>query len=82
MHSEVAAQELVGPPCPDDLRYIWEWFVELSSSRTSNGFGANPLGWATLEAWSRITCVQLLPYERRALLALDRAYLAIMSEKK
>jgi len=72
---------LEGPECPDVLRHLMEWFLELSSARGSSGFGINPIGYPDIEAWSRLTGARPSPYEVECLLALDRAFLQARAEK-
>lgn len=81
-HSEQADLELLGPPCPDALVYLWEWFVELTCARTGNGFGANPMTWTEIYLWSRIHGRWLQPFEREAIRALDHKFLQVMAPVK
>lgn len=68
--------ELDGPPVPPQVTHILEWFFELSSARTGNGFGPNPLTWTDFDAWARLMNRVVRPWEIEMLRALDRCYLA------
>lgn len=44
---------LDGPPCPDELAYVWEWYCS-----------ARPIGsLADIKAWSELYGHRLLPFE-------------------
>lgn len=59
--------------CPYELQHIWEWFYELDSTRI-NGMSAGPITNVEITAWSDGMGYDLLPIERKALLAVDRAF--------
>lgn len=80
--SEAARQALAGPGCPEALRYVWDWFLELNAGRTGSGFGPNPLAWSEVEAWARLSRLRLTGFERDALRALDAVFVRTFSEKK
>jgi hypothetical protein len=48
----------------------------LSSARTSNGFGLNPLPFCEIEAWARLSGVEPTPWEVSLLKRLDMVTLA------
>lgn len=63
------------PPAPPGLSYLLALFAELASARQA-GFGApQPLTWAEIEAWSRLTGMALLSWEARVMRQLDAAWL-------
>ena len=69
---------------PEALFYLWVYFCQLDSKRTSNGFGANPLLHSEIEAWCRMTHIELTTHELEIIDALDRKKLefhARQSEK-
>ena len=65
---------------PDRVLYLWEWFVELSRGRGSSGFGANPLSWTDMAAWSALMGVCLERWEVTVLRALDHAFLKSLAD--
>lgn len=67
---------LDGPDLPADATHVWLWFLDLSSTRGSNGFGPNPLAWTEIAAWASLTGIIVRPAEIEALLILDHAWLA------
>jgi hypothetical protein len=67
--------ELDGPECPPLLEPLWMMFCQVSRGRTSNGFGANPLTWADIEAWGRLTATDPSPWEIDLLVTLDNLWL-------
>lgn len=55
--------------------HVFGWFTELSATRGSNGFGANPIGYRDIADWSRLTGELPTPFEVSCILALDSAFL-------
>ena len=70
------------PMLPDALRYVWDWFVDLSNGRGSSGFGPNPLSWPDYDAWCRMMDIRLEKWEFAALRRLDATYLMSQSGAK
>jgi hypothetical protein len=66
---------------PENYAHCWAWFGELSRTRSSNGFGQNPISYAEIDAWSRLTNIELTPLEVSAIMQLDSAYLNIQAEQ-
>lgn len=68
-----------GPAClpdiPPDGDVLWQWFWELSSARASSGYGPQPVGWADMAAWARLTGIDLAPWQALALRRMDETYL-------
>lgn len=60
--------------CPFEFRHIWEWFFELDSTR-NNGMAHGPITNVEITAWAEGMGIDLMPIERRALLAIDKAFL-------
>lgn len=71
--------ELDTPPIPAWAEHIVDWWAELNAARGGNGMGPNPIGWADLAAWASLTATTPSPFEVRAILALDQAWLAAQS---
>lgn len=68
------------PKMPRALEHIWAWFCELNSARTSNGFGANPITYSEIAAWSALTLNVPTPWEVSLLKRIDRAFLEEMAK--
>lgn len=60
-------EELYGPQLPQELAYLWRWFVEL---RSGNRPGA-PLSWSEIESYARLMRRSLHKWEVQALKELD-----------
>jgi hypothetical protein len=71
---------LDGPEVPLQTAHVLGWFYEISQGRTGTGFGPNPLTWAGIEAWMRLTGTVVHPWEIRLLKGLDRLYLDSLKE--
>lgn len=70
----------VGPEVPPQAAHLLDWFGELSTGRTSNGFGPNPLTWSDITAWASLTGTDLRPWEVRLLKQLDIVFLNVHAE--
>jgi len=70
-----AREELQGPELPPGCGYVWTWFCELHAARGGNGYGPNPISYAEIEAWARLTGRHLTPWEVAALRVLDQVWM-------
>jgi hypothetical protein len=62
------------PQVPDALLYLWEWFCEIASRRTSGGMAVNPITFVDVYAWAALTRCHPEPWEVRVLLRLDDTF--------
>jgi hypothetical protein len=67
---------------PDLLRYLWDWFEEISLGLSSDGFGPPLVTWEALAAWCCLTLNALEPWEATTLVRLGRQKAHIDSEPK
>lgn len=63
------------PPIPEAGRLLWSFFVELSTARTGNGFGPNPISHLQIAAWARLHRWPIHPHHIAIIRALDDAWL-------
>jgi hypothetical protein len=59
---------------------LWDAFCEIASGRQS-GMGPQPVPNTEIEAWQRLSGVQLTPWEVDTIRLMDRAALAVLAEK-
>ena len=74
--------DLVFPELDQMAMYIWEWFMELNSQRTSNGFGQNPITYLDIQAWASLTGRFPLAWEVRAIRNMDMMWLSEMAKNR
>jgi hypothetical protein len=74
-------EEYQSLPFPEALSHCWHWFIALSRSRSSNGFGANPISYNEIVSWSDLTGVRPDPIEVQAIISLDAAYMSAQAEE-
>jgi hypothetical protein len=60
---------------PDAGRLAWRWFNDLCRTRTSNGYGPNPISFAEIEAYARLYRWPLEPRHVELILDMDRTWL-------
>lgn len=63
------------PELPPLAAHVWRYFIDLSRTRGGTGFGPAPISRHDIHAWEADEAQVLEPWERRALLAIDVAYL-------
>lgn len=59
------------PDCPQELNYIWEWYLEMRSGELLN--------FTEIKSWSELTNQQLLSWEVDILRTLDRIFWKIIN---
>jgi hypothetical protein len=64
------------PPFPLHDAYLFAIFQELNASRSSNGFGYNPLSYTEIDAYRRMTGQMLNPWQVKMLMRIDQIFLA------
>lgn len=72
--------ELEYAEIPDCVNYLWQWFVELSSSRSSSGFGANPISYLEINAWDKLNMHWIRPWEVETIKRMDAIFLDFQRE--
>lgn len=56
---------------PESCYHIWKWFIDLDSSRSSNGFGIDPINYADVLAYFNLYDIEPMDYELQAIKKLD-----------
>jgi hypothetical protein len=70
-----AKHALREPEVPVVLRYLVQWWADVSEGRSAGGMGMPSLSWTDLAAWSQVAGVRLSMGEAHALLRMDREFL-------
>jgi hypothetical protein len=65
------------PEIPPTGQRVWGLFLDLHATRSSNGFGANPISYAEIEAMSRMRREPVRPFELDIIRALDATWLEV-----
>lgn len=73
--------ELALPPIPAAVVYLWATFIRLHNRRGSNGMGPNPITWADIESFMRLSGVSLAPWEIEIIEDLDGVFFAQQAKK-
>lgn len=68
---ELASQ----PKLPKGAAHVWKYFQEVAETRGSSGFGPNPITRLEIRLWEEDEAVSLAPWERKAILSIDRHFL-------
>jgi len=56
-------------------------FSRLNATRTSSGFGANPITYLEIESMSRLTGTPVAPWQVDLLRVMDSAFLSAVADK-
>lgn len=56
-------------------------FIDLHSSRGSNGFGINPISYQEIKAYSDLYSLPLDIWEIELIKGIDRVYMKVQSEE-
>jgi hypothetical protein len=67
--------QLVLPPFPTALAYLWRSYHRIRRRKGSNGFGPSPIEWPDVAGFMRCTRAGLTPWEIETIELLDDAYL-------
>lgn len=67
---------------PEPCRLLWGWFSDLNGTRTWHQAGPNPIGYAEIEAYARLTGQPLRPQDVRAIRQLDEAWIAAVHQRR
>jgi hypothetical protein len=76
-------QELAdAPELPKLVEHLWWYYLELHDGRGGNGFGANPIAYVDIQAWSQLARVRLEWWETNAIKAIDRLFRSTKTEEE
>lgn len=56
---------------PESMVFVWKYFIELSNSRTSSGFGINPISYADMHGYFSLIGYQPEEWEINTIKKLD-----------
>lgn len=73
-------EELECQEIPDYVQYLWNWFWEINETRSSNGFGMNPLTFLEIQAWSNLNMYWVRPWEVKTIKRMDAVLLEFQAE--
>lgn len=62
------------PEFPEELRYLFDWYLTLRMGLGTDMMGLAPVSWVALDAWSRHTGNAPNPGEVEALFYLDAVF--------
>jgi hypothetical protein len=65
---------------PEQFAILWHDFFDLHNTRTSNGYGVNPISYTEIDAWVRLTGNDLTSEECRLIKIIDTIYLNVTAE--
>jgi hypothetical protein len=68
------------PPFPLSLQYLWVAYHRIRRRKGGNGFSVSPIEWGDIDAFIRLTHVDLVPWEINLIERLDDAFVAAPSE--
>jgi hypothetical protein len=63
------------------ILYLWEYFLDMSKRRTSNGFGYNPIPEEGVTAWEKRRGIKLAYFENELIDQVEMLFLRIRNSK-
>lgn len=78
---ELARLDAIPPP-PAAVEHLMHWWSDLQAGRRYGMGGPEPIGYADIEAWSRLTGAQPRPAEVRVLMQIDREWLGAENKRR
>lgn len=78
---KVRAEGDAPPPPPAGTEHVWAVFQDLQGSRRASFGGMLPIPISEIDAWSRLMCVPLSPWEVRVIQGIDAVWLDVHSKK-
>jgi hypothetical protein len=63
------------PECPSSAVQLWADFLEMHTSRSSNGFAVSRITWRDMADWQSVRGVKLSPWEVDQIVRLDNMWL-------
>lgn len=79
--SGVIPAQLDLPPIPYEIKYIWDWWLDLNKSRAV-GMAACHITYTEISNWSKLLKISITEFEVRCIMDLDSAYLSVGSEQR
>jgi hypothetical protein len=61
---------------------VWGWFLELNESRSSSGFGMNPVSYSDVDAFFRLKQITPEVWEIDLIKRFDREVLSVYTKKQ
>jgi hypothetical protein len=66
---------------PESCVPVWKWFIDLNNSRSSNGFGVNPLSYSDIKAYLDLIGVEVEEWELYLIKRIDNEALNSYSKE-
>jgi hypothetical protein len=67
---------------PHSMYELWRFFIELHNSRSSNGFGVNPLSYTEIDSYFRLQQIVPEVWEVSTIKKLDSVALEAYAEQQ
>lgn len=67
---------------PEELKYIWYWFLMLHNNRSSSGFGSNPITYQDMWFYFQLEGIEPESWEIDLIKQFDNIYMQNMSEQQ
>lgn len=74
-------EELILPDFPHELQSVWTKFLDIHRGRRYGISGANPISYADIYMWSRVTGGSVEPWEVQVIMRLDRSWIKEMKSE-
>jgi hypothetical protein len=66
---------------PESCFQVWKWFIDLHNSRTSNGFGVNPISYTEIKAYFDLIDIKVEEWEVTLIKLFDNEALSAFAKE-
>lgn len=66
---------------PESCQQVWKWFIDLNNSRSSNGYGVNPISYSDIKAYFDLIAVEAEDWELELIKRIDNEALKSYAEE-
>lgn len=66
---------------PESCTQVWKWFIDLNNSRSSNGYGVNPISYSDMKAYFDLIAIEVEDWELELIKRIDNEALKSYAEE-
>jgi hypothetical protein len=66
---------------PQTVAHVWKFFIDLHNTRSSNGFGVNPISYSDIYSYFKLLEIQPYDWEIETITKLDKVALEAFAEQ-
>lgn len=60
---------------PNDVTYVFDWFLDLQAGRQYTSFGPVPFSWTDIKSWAELKNIDLMSWEVDVIKKIDMLFI-------